>query len=292
MAWVTDPDEIRRLLMPTRFCHAITDVDSLHDASMYLSSRQEEFSDYSTGIAPLVKKILDNPSERNEEGRSLVFLQVESPIVIDRYKCERPALVAVLLPDMLFQLCEVEATYQFSINEILDLDPCRDHFTTWKGCIFVDWIGTFMLLAQEHPSLLLALISSIILRNNDEGQRLREWLSGIAQSLRELVLITPEQVHSQCLEILGNARSVVAMNEEHEELTRILYDALDTILADEMFACERLNEKLVSRYCASIEGDGHEMLDECQTAWLDRYSKHIRHVCRRLEALIAALHGE
>lgn len=283
-------------MLTSKFCRPILEANTLREAAAHLRSRhiKEQGLDISLSIASLIDHALQDPTSREiisydspeDEGKTLLFVQVESPTTHAQGHYlpvrERPLLIAVLLPDIAFQISELEATYGFSVNDILEIDPERQHYVLYRNCVFVDWVGTLMLLSQEQPTLAVVIASSFMLNNMEEGERLTEWLRGLIDTLGELPLLTPAQVYQQCMEILSQARSVVDINEEHSEFQRILYDTLDTILADEISAFMKLQEKLTMQ----------DQDEEWEVRSLDRQGRHIRHMRRRMEALFEALRGE
>lgn len=286
----------------TRYCWPIVSLDELRTASLTLRSRVIDRSTdpdlESASVAIAVDRRLETalsdstacPIALDETGHVVRFVHLLTPLPRDR--CKRlalredaangkPLLVAVLMPEMAFNLSEVESAYDFDIHSIVEQlfgPDTAGHLIIHQGSTYLSKEATFSVLSHEHPALLISLAHVVAFGQDHRTNQVREILSGmrdalsyVEMSIREQTLCepfttSPHDFHQTIVTIFEEAQhtipNVIAPEGSEEESTWYLRhqiaECFATLLTDERMSFDRLWGRITKHF----ESPQIEAMDE------------------------------
>ncbi len=306
---------VERCLTPTKYCWPITGVTELQEASRNLRSRvnteHAEIEPECAGIQSTVDQQLAITEFHqyaaltpvDETGRSVLFLHVLAPLARERSRSlallddaanGKPLLITVLLPDLGFNLSEVEAAYGFSIYEELEANfgaEAPELMILYDRNLYINSSALFHILCQQHPALLMSLAYSLKFRH-EQSIKVREILRGLDEELLRTMEINSEEImHRRRVEVLINTERVIGdiiCEEEQDDTWYVrlrLYEALGSLITDETAALERQYLRVTASYDIGDVTPPMDLMEVCgaeDTAGLQRLTQGTKRVRHRL----------
>ncbi len=266
---------------PTPYCWPITDLDSLQAAAVNLRSRViDRITDpeiRGISVSHAVDETLrgiDHSADDDGTGRRVLFINLLSPLSRRETRHtdinNTPLLISVLLPDLAFNISEVESAYDFSIQNVLEqqfsggyIEQCIVH----KNSLYITTFATFHILSLHHPALLISLSygSGIPNLHSDKilevFRQIREYLGSVHTTLIDncfsetLSYEIIEEAYRACTTAISQSQEHVAHLISPEEevdtssggnewhLRHLISEALCSLLTDERLTFDYLHER-------------------------------------------------
>lgn len=339
------PDIPQQLPARSPYCWPVGSLDDLRATSLVLRSRvSTELTDadsHAISVAEAIDFYLDNArsgdsgshTQPDENGKFIVFMQLLAPLARDRSKRlatlddaanGRPLLVAMLVPDMAFNLSELEIAYDWNIHSELEEhygDSAGAHFVVHQGSPYIDVGATFVLLSQNHPALLISLAFAVVFPPAAYIREVAEFLRSLSDALLSVELtiaeqianksveLSPSDVHAAIVSLFPDAASTIASTISPDDippsdeegstlwyLRHVVSETFSTLLTEEGMQFDKVarrNEREMVLAPATedqMEVDGEETpSSEALVHGLHKLERASRHCRHRLAALRRAI---
>ncbi len=303
---MTGSAEVGEIITATTYCRPITAESELRSLQYQLHSRTASSSASGAlcriGVVTALDRYLSatqggRPPHEEETGRRLFFLQV----LAGRYNQVHdgtPLIITTLHPDLAFNLSEVEEAYGFASETLLREyfgDSLVDHLVVFEESLYLDTVATCILLLHEDPVLLLSLVHSIIIKDQELSLKIREVLRGAAEALRGIEIEdNASLIQTLRTSVVFDCQSAVSQllttSEDHTQwyVLHLINQAYEFILTETLAAFEKQYNRLLefsTRSEEDMEVDGDLPQVDDSTENIERLYRSIRNASRRLNRL-------
>lgn len=296
------PDQEGVLPPGTPFCWPIRSLDELRTASLIIRSRVDaaitdpELQGLSVAAAVDHHLNTAHPGDSgartpcDEQGRFVLFLHLLTPIARDRSRRlaaldnaahKKPLLVSILLPELAFNLSEIESAYDFDIQVSLEEqfgEAATGHILMHNGSAYIDTAATFSLLSRHHPALLISLAYGVVFPPSDQTRQVRGLLHQLSDSLETIegaiaeqlftkeLNVSPPHAQRAIIDLIAEAASslsgIVAPMEGTDDLSwfprHVIEQAFDSLLTDEKIVFDNLGKLLEDEMTAAERESANE----------------------------------
>lgn len=261
--------DMSHVMRGTTYCWPVLDYHQLRIAASSLKTRitvrDDDVESHTVNFADLVDTSLrsyiftESIISTDDTGHTVLFIGLNAPLPQMRIKHlsqfnEEPLLLAVLLPELAFNLSEVGEVYHFSIQESLEEQYATTDISPYiiehNGTIYTTMDATFQILNREYPALLIPLGFSFLFKGDRQPAQVHEILKDATESLRLLEtrltdgafeVISPEVPQllvDGCFASLSDCQSAIIelLNpeaDEHISVRHTLTEAIHVILEEE-----------------------------------------------------------
>jgi hypothetical protein len=299
------------LITATPYCWPIGSLDELRQASFKLRNRPEhDHEEFQQSVAAAVDEHLNTTgpdgsgsiTNYDETGHRILFVHLLTPLAQERSKRLAklddaaqgiPLLVTILLPELAFNISELEEAYGFMTYMELEsqFGPNVDqHVRLHKGAFYVDVSGLITVLSQWHPALLVSLAFAVVFARDVQTIRTYEFLKSVNDALlrNELTTLNDEyfeQVYQGFINVLIEAQEIIQSLLASEESClpeQLVSEAFNVLLIDEKQAFDHLHDKIINSPAVESE-------IEVSSSGVERLCRLSRRVRSRLSNLRKAL---